>query len=60
MKSCNGNPIELLKFLDVETYESIGVSVMEALLKSGLVKLHGGQTINQFISSNSNTTEGKS
>ncbi|XP_023735555.1 uncharacterized protein LOC111883455 [Lactuca sativa] len=59
MKSCNGNPIELLKFLDVETYESIGVSVMEALLKSGLVKLHGGQTINQFISSNSNTTEGQ-
>ncbi|KAL4577943.1 hypothetical protein LXL04_014058 [Taraxacum kok-saghyz] len=58
MKSCNGNPIELLKYLDVETYESIGVSVMEALLKSGLVKLHGGQSINQFLSSNSNTTEG--
>lgn len=58
MKSCNGNPIELLKYLDVETYESIGVSVMEALLKSGLVKLHGGETINQFLSSNSNTTEG--
>ncbi|KAL4584877.1 hypothetical protein LXL04_009487 [Taraxacum kok-saghyz] len=57
MKSCNANPIELLKYLDVETYESIGVSVMEALLKSGLVKLHGGQSINQFLSSNSNTTE---
>ncbi|KAD7478499.1 hypothetical protein E3N88_01635 [Mikania micrantha] len=37
MKSCNGDPIELLRYLDVETYESIGVSVMEALLKAGLV-----------------------
>ncbi|XP_071735403.1 uncharacterized protein [Rutidosis leptorrhynchoides] len=57
MKSCNGDPIELLRYLDVETYESIGVSVMEALLKSGLVKLHGGQSIKQFLST-SNTTEG--
>ncbi|XP_076923663.1 uncharacterized protein LOC143585867 [Bidens hawaiensis] len=58
MKSCNGDPIELLKFLDVETYESIGESVMEALLKAGLVKLHAGQSIKQFISSDNNTTEG--
>ncbi|XP_076886128.1 uncharacterized protein LOC143535879 [Bidens hawaiensis] len=58
MKSCNGDPIELLKFLDVETYESIGVSVMEELLKAGLVKLHAGQSIKQFISSDNNTTEG--
>nr|GEV13526.1 condensin complex subunit 3 [Tanacetum cinerariifolium] len=58
MKSCNGDPIELLKYLDVETYESIGVSVMEALLQAGLVKLHGGQSIKQFLSSESNTAEG--
>ncbi|KAK9062182.1 hypothetical protein SSX86_019368 [Deinandra increscens subsp. villosa] len=58
MKSCNGDPIELLRYLDVETYESIGVSVMEALLKAGLVKLHGGQSIKQYISSDNNTTEG--
>ncbi|KVI08613.1 hypothetical protein Ccrd_013012 [Cynara cardunculus var. scolymus] len=58
MKSCDGDPIELLKYLDVETYESIGVSVMEALLKAGLVKLHGGQSIKEFLSSDSNTTEG--
>lgn len=59
MKSCNGDPIELLKFLDVETYESIGVSVMETLLKAGMVKLHGGQSIKQYISSDTNTTEGQ-
>ncbi|KAL8193981.1 hypothetical protein R6Q57_026223 [Mikania cordata] len=58
MKSCNGDPIELLRYLDVETYESIGVSVMEALLKAGLVKLHGGQSIRQFLSSDNNTTGG--
>nr|XP_043633385.1 condensin complex subunit 3 [Erigeron canadensis] len=58
MKSCNGDPIVLLKYLDVETYESIGVSVMEALLKAGLVKLHAGQSIKQFLSSDSNTTDG--
>ncbi|PWA56331.1 hypothetical protein CTI12_AA420700 [Artemisia annua] len=60
MKSCNGDPIELLKYLDVETYESIGVSVMEALLHAGLVKLHAGQSIKQFLSSESNTTEEES
>ncbi|KAF5769329.1 putative armadillo-like helical, nuclear condensin complex subunit 3 domain-containing protein [Helianthus annuus] len=58
MKSCNGDPVELLKYLDVETYESIGVSVMDALLKAGLVKLHSGLSIKQFISSDNNTTEG--
>ncbi|KAM0021900.1 putative armadillo-like helical, nuclear condensin complex subunit 3 domain-containing protein [Helianthus debilis subsp. tardiflorus] len=58
MKSCNGDPVELLKYLDVETYESIGVSVMDALLKAGLVKLHAGLSIKQFISSDNNTTEG--
>ncbi|XP_028057573.1 condensin complex subunit 3 [Camellia sinensis] len=52
VKCCNGDPIDLLKYLDVETYESVGESVMVALLKDGLVKVQQGQSI--F----SNTTEG--
>ncbi|KAL9230904.1 hypothetical protein vseg_006195 [Gypsophila vaccaria] len=47
-KSCNGDPIELLKYLDVETYESVGVSVMRALLEAGMVKLDGSQRMQQF------------
>lgn len=41
-KCCNVDPIVLLKFLDVETYESVGVLVMEALLKHGMVQEHQG------------------
>ncbi|KAK6127417.1 hypothetical protein DH2020_038838 [Rehmannia glutinosa] len=37
-KCCSGDPIELLKFLDVETYELVGESVMATLLKAGLVR----------------------
>ncbi|CAK7338996.1 unnamed protein product [Dovyalis caffra] len=48
-KCCNDDPIELLKYLDVETYELVGESVMEALLKDGLIKLHGDQSIRQYI-----------
>ena len=58
VKCCDGDPIELLKYLDVETYESVGESVMEAVLKAGLVKVQEGQSICQFLVSNSNTTEG--
>jgi len=57
-KCCNGNPVELLKYLDVETYESVSESVMEALLKAGLVKVQNGASIQQYISSNGNRTEG--
>ncbi|XP_048230937.1 condensin complex subunit 3 isoform X2 [Ricinus communis] len=49
-KCCNDDPIELLKYLDVETYESVGESVMAALLKDGLVKLCDGQSIHQYVS----------
>ncbi|KAK9741242.1 hypothetical protein RND81_03G091600 [Saponaria officinalis] len=52
-KSCNGDPIELLKYLDVETYESVGVSVMRALLEAGMVKLDGSQGMQQFKDSSS-------
>ncbi|XP_074286606.1 uncharacterized protein LOC141611856 [Silene latifolia] len=47
-KSCNGDPVELLKYLDVETYESVGVSVMRALVEGGMIKLDGSQRIQQF------------
>ncbi|KAL6575410.1 hypothetical protein OROMI_012695 [Orobanche minor] len=55
---CQGDPIELLKFLDVETYESVGESVMATLLKTGLHKLHDGQTIRKFFISNGDSSEG--
>ncbi|XP_022772037.1 condensin complex subunit 3 [Durio zibethinus] len=48
-KCCNGDPVELLKYLDVETYESVGESVMESLLRAGLMKLHNGESIQQYI-----------
>ncbi|CAA0814563.1 ARM repeat superfamily protein [Striga hermonthica] len=57
-KCCNGDPIELLKFLDVETYESVGECVMATLLKAGLLKLHDGQTIRSFFISNGDSSEG--
>ncbi|KAK6127474.1 hypothetical protein DH2020_038791 [Rehmannia glutinosa] len=49
-KCCSGDPIELLKFLDVETYELVGESVMATLLKAGLVKLQDGQILRNFLS----------
>lgn len=49
VKCCNGDPVELLKFLDVETYESIGESVMRALLNAELVKIQDSQIIRQLI-----------
>lgn len=58
MKCCNGDPLELLKYLDVETYETVSESVMEALLKAGLVKLNNGASIQQHITSNRETKEG--
>ncbi|RVW68081.1 Condensin complex subunit 3 [Vitis vinifera] len=58
VKCCNGDPIELLKYLDVETYELVGESVMEALLKAGAVQLQDDQSIRQFIVSTSNEIEG--
>ncbi|GAB4855227.1 hypothetical protein Ancab_023852 [Ancistrocladus abbreviatus] len=48
VKCCNSDPVELLKFLDVETYESIGDSVVGALLRDGMVKLLDEQRIQQF------------
>ncbi|XP_042468647.1 condensin complex subunit 3-like [Zingiber officinale] len=55
-KCCNGDPIVLLRFLDVETYESVGVLVMETLLKNGMVQEH--QSIRQHLASSKTSEEG--
>ncbi|XP_078444791.1 ARM repeat superfamily protein [Wolffia australiana] len=58
-KCCDGDPIALLRYLDVETYESVGETVMEALLKDGAIQIHEGQSIRQFLSSKSDNPEGE-
>lgn len=58
LKSCSGDPIELLKYLDVETYELVGESVMEALLQAELGKVQDSGSIKQFIVSTRDTSEG--
>ncbi|XP_034209473.1 condensin complex subunit 3 isoform X4 [Prunus dulcis] len=50
IKCCRGDPLELLKFLDVETYEFVGESVADALLKAGLIKVRDGENIQQYTS----------
>ncbi|XP_030520718.1 condensin complex subunit 3 [Rhodamnia argentea] len=57
LKSCKGDPMELLKYLDVETYEPVGESVMEALLKDGFVKIREDESIQHYIGSHSDKTE---
>ncbi|CAB4302517.1 unnamed protein product [Prunus armeniaca] len=57
IKCCRGDPLELLKFLDVETYEFVGESVADALLKAGLIKVRDGENIRQYISSSGEMTE---
>ncbi|ERM95845.1 condensin complex subunit 3 [Amborella trichopoda] len=47
--SSHGDPINLLKFLDVETYELVGEAVMEELLKTGMVPFQDGLCIDQFV-----------
>ncbi|KAL5574585.1 hypothetical protein UlMin_016284 [Ulmus minor] len=56
-KCCNGDPVELLKYLDVETYESVGESVMGALLEAGLIHISDDESIQQYISSTSDRNE---
>ncbi|KZV49788.1 condensin complex subunit 3 [Dorcoceras hygrometricum] len=58
-KGCNGDPVELLRYLDVETYESIGESVMVVLLNEELIKLQDGQTICKFLASEDEGAEGQ-
>ncbi|CAN6478174.1 unnamed protein product [Victoria cruziana] len=49
MKCCNGDPISLLKFLDVETYELVGEDVMDELLRSGMVHVQEDQSIKNLL-----------
>lgn len=46
--------MELLKYLDVETYELVGESVIQALLKAGVVRLNEVDSIQKYIISCSN------
>jgi condensin complex subunit 3 len=48
-KCCEGDPIALLKYLDVETNESVGEAVMEELLKAGVVQIKDGQSLREFF-----------
>lgn len=57
-KCCGGDPVALLKFFDVETYELIGEAVMEAFLNDGVVHIQEGQSIRDYIS-HENQSEGK-
>lgn len=59
VKYCGGDAIALLRFLDVETYESVGESVMAVLLKEGALRVQDGQSIRQYFTANGEN-EGKS
>lgn len=50
---CKGDLQELLKYLDVETYELVGESVVQALLKAGVVRLHEVEGMQKYIISSS-------
>ena len=58
-KYCGGDVIALLRFLDVETYESVGESVMVVLLKDGALRVQDGHSIRQYFTANGEN-EGKS
>ncbi|THU47350.1 hypothetical protein C4D60_Mb09t14560 [Musa balbisiana] len=57
-KCCSGDLIALMRFLDVETYESVGEAIMEALFKDGTIILKEYQSPRQFFASNCENTEG--
>jgi hypothetical protein len=52
VKYCDGDAITLLRFLDVETYELVGESVMGVLLKDGSLRVQDGQSIRKYITTN--------
>ncbi|KAK4776536.1 hypothetical protein SAY86_005224 [Trapa natans] len=49
LSCCKGDLVELLKYLDVETYELVGESVIQALLKAGVVRLHEVDSMQKYI-----------
>ena len=54
-----GDPIALLKYLDVETNESVGEVVMEELLKDGMVKIKDCQSLRNFFIKENEANNGK-
>lgn len=58
IKSCSGDPVVLLRYLDVETYEVVGESVMEALLNAGLVNVQESGSLKQYNLSTRDDCEG--
>lgn len=58
LKSCSGDVVALLRYLDVETYERVGEIVMDTLLKSGTVKILDGQSIRNYILRTRDENEG--
>ncbi|AQL02925.1 hypothetical protein Zm00014a_034055 [Zea mays] len=57
VKYCGGDVISLLRFLDVETYESVGESVMAVLLKDGALRVQDGHSIRQYFTANGEKAE---
>ncbi|KAH7286349.1 hypothetical protein KP509_32G002700 [Ceratopteris richardii] len=54
-KCCQGDALVLLKYLDVETNETVGESVMLALLKADAITVQDGQGLQRFVSSTGRT-----
>lgn len=48
-RDCEGNIITLLRYLDVETHEKVGESVLIELLKEGMTMPNKGEGLRQFI-----------
>ncbi|PUZ61624.1 hypothetical protein GQ55_4G291100 [Panicum hallii var. hallii] len=57
IKYCGGDVVALLRFLDVETYESVGESVMAVLLKDGALRVQDGHSIRQYFTANGENEE---
>ncbi|WVZ81718.1 hypothetical protein U9M48_029062 [Paspalum notatum var. saurae] len=57
VKYCGGDVVALLRFLDVETYESAGESVMAVLLKDGALQVQDGHGIRQYLTATGENEE---
>nr|BAE98725.1 chromosome condensation protein -like [Arabidopsis thaliana] len=57
---CEGDPITFLKYLDVETYESVAESALEVLLSEGLIMPSDDKSIQQYILSADGETRDES
>ena len=48
-RDCDGDVIALLRYLDVETNEKVGESVLNELLKHGILNSNEGEGLRQFL-----------